>query len=106
MIYTLGYQRHTPDTLSALLDSLRVESLIDVRSSPSSRKPGFSRKALGFELSTMKNIDKGVNPASVNLAFQVSRLACAPFDDVVSGRYPLAGTCPHCGRGPEVGVRP
>ncbi len=63
-------------------------------------------KALGFELSTMKNIDKGVNPASVNLAFQVSRLACVLFDDVVSGRYPLAGTCPHCGRGPEVGVRP
>jgi DNA-binding XRE family transcriptional regulator len=63
-------------------------------------------KALGFELSTMKNIDKGVNPASVNLAFQVSRLACVPFDDVVSGRYPLDGACPHCGRGPEVGVEP
>jgi hypothetical protein len=32
-------------------------------------------KALSFEMSTMKNIDKGINPASVNLAFQVSRLA-------------------------------
>ena len=58
-------------------------------------------KALGFELSTMKNIEKGVNPASVNLAFQVSRLACVPFDDVVAGRYPVDGMCPHCGRGPE-----
>ena len=57
-------------------------------------------KALGFELSTMKNVDKGVNPASVNLAFQVSRLAGVPFDDVVTGKYPVKGTCPHCGRGP------
>jgi hypothetical protein len=56
-------------------------------------------KALGFEMSTMRNIDKGVNPASVNLAFQVSKLASVPFDDVVAGRYPPAGACPHCGRG-------
>jgi DNA-binding XRE family transcriptional regulator len=57
-------------------------------------------KALGFEMSTMRNIEKGVNPASVNLAFQVSRLACVPFDDVVAGKHPPAGACPHCGRGP------
>ena len=57
-------------------------------------------KTLGFEMSTMRNIDKGVNPASVNLAFQVSKLAGVPFDDVVAGRYPPAGACPYCGRGP------
>jgi hypothetical protein len=57
-------------------------------------------KALGFELATIKNVTKGVNPASVNMAFQVSRLACVSFDDVVAGKYPPAGTCPHCGRGP------
>ena len=29
---------------------------------------------------------------------RVSRLAAAPFDDVVAGRYPVKGTCPHCGQ--------
>ena len=46
MIYTVGYQQHTPESMRNLLDSLQVELLIDVRSSPNSRKRGFSRKAL------------------------------------------------------------
>jgi uncharacterized protein (DUF488 family) len=46
MIYTIGYQRITPDYLANLMDSLRVDALIDVRSVPQSRKKGFSRKAL------------------------------------------------------------
>lgn len=41
MIYTVGYQRHTQETLIALMDSLRIDLLIDVRSSPNSRKPGL-----------------------------------------------------------------
>ena len=50
MIYTIGYQRLNPSTLAALLDALQVQLLIDVRSSPNSRKPGFSRKALETQL--------------------------------------------------------
>ena len=46
MIYSIGYQTLTPDYLSNLMDSLRVDVLIDVRSVPQSRKKGFSRKAL------------------------------------------------------------
>ena len=57
-------------------------------------------KALGFERLTMRNLKKGINRVSVNMAYKVSRLACVPFDDVTSGRYPAPGTCPHCGRGP------
>ncbi len=57
-------------------------------------------KALGFEASTLKNVRKGVNRVSINMAYKVARLACVPFDDVTSGKYPIRGTCPHCGRGP------
>ena len=57
-------------------------------------------KALGVEFSTMRNVKKGTNPVSVNMAFKVSRLAEVPFDDVTAGRYPVEGMCPHCGRGP------
>ena len=38
---------------------------------------------------------------SANMAFKVARLPAVSFDDVTSGRYPVKGTCPHCGRGPS-----
>jgi len=56
-------------------------------------------RALGFEASTLKNVRKGVNRVSINMVYKVARLAGVPFDDVTSGRYPVKGTCPHCGRG-------
>ena len=58
-------------------------------------------KALGFERLTMRNVKKGINRVSVNMAYKVARLAGVPFDDVVMGRWPVEGTCPHCGRGPD-----
>ncbi len=44
----------------------------------------------------MKNVTKGVNDVSVNMAYRVTKVSDAAFDD--GGRCP--GTCPHCGRGP------
>ncbi|MBI4021007.1 MAG: SWIM zinc finger family protein [Candidatus Aenigmarchaeota archaeon] len=37
---------------------------------------------------------------TAGVAIRVARLAGVPIDDVLSGKYPPAGTCPHCGRGP------
>lgn len=45
MIYTIGYTRLTQDAIATIRASLGA-LLVDVRSSPFSRKPGFSRKAL------------------------------------------------------------
>lgn len=45
MIYTIGYQKITPKQLLTILCGLNA-TLVDVRSSPQSRKAGFSRKAL------------------------------------------------------------
>lgn len=58
-------------------------------------------KVLGFEMSTLKNVRKGVNDVSINMAYKVAKLASVTFDDVTSGRYPVPGMCPHCGRGPS-----
>jgi hypothetical protein len=58
-------------------------------------------KTLEFQGSTMKNVMKGINPVSVNMAFRIAKLAQVPFDDVTSGKYPVKGTCPHCGQGPN-----
>lgn len=41
---------------------------------------------------------KGVG---AGLAVRLARFAGVPVDDVLSGRFPAPGTCPHCGRGPE-----
>jgi uncharacterized protein (DUF488 family) len=46
MIYTVGYQALVPRQLQTILDTFEIDYLIDVRSIPQSRRPGFSRKAL------------------------------------------------------------
>lgn len=42
-----GYQGHSPDQLREVLSAWRATALVDVRLNPVSRRPGFSRKALG-----------------------------------------------------------
>jgi uncharacterized protein (DUF488 family) len=46
VIYTVGYQALTVDGLAGLLELHRVEQLVDVRTSPWSRKPGFGKREL------------------------------------------------------------
>jgi uncharacterized protein (DUF488 family) len=45
-IWTIGYERATLDAVIAALKSARIEVLVDIRSLPLSRKPGFSKTAL------------------------------------------------------------
>jgi hypothetical protein len=35
---------------------------------------------------------------SAGLALRAARLAGVPTEDVLAGRWPVAGSCPHCGR--------
>lgn len=46
MLYTIGYQRLTPAGLLDVVSGLEIGAVLDVRSVPSSRRPGFSSKAL------------------------------------------------------------
>lgn len=43
---TIGYEQATPATLIAALKKARVDTLIDVRAVPLSRRPGFSKNVL------------------------------------------------------------
>ena len=36
-------------------------------------------------------------PVSADMAFRVARAAGVPIDDVLGGKFPPPGTCPHCG---------
>lgn len=58
-------------------------------------------KALGFEPSSLRNVRKGLKIPSVAMAYRVSRLAGVPFDEVVAGKYPPVGACPHFDHGVE-----
>ncbi len=48
-LYTIGYEGASPSDFWATLVTSGVKTLIDVRDVPFSRKPGFSKKALGHD---------------------------------------------------------
>jgi hypothetical protein len=53
-------------------------------------------KALRLGESTASNIAAGASVSPL-VAFRVARLAKVSVDDVLAGRFPSPGTCPHCG---------
>lgn len=55
--------------------------------------------AIGQPFSRMaKAVQKG-RPVTARMAILVARYAKVPIEDVLSGAWPVAGVCPHCGRG-------
>jgi hypothetical protein len=58
-------------------------------------------KALKLGETTVSDVAAGRIPVSPLVAFRVARLAKVAIDDVLSGRYPAPGTCPHCGHRAE-----
>ncbi|MGB3683877.1 MAG: DUF488 domain-containing protein [Rubrobacteraceae bacterium] len=50
MLFTIGYEGSDIKTFVAVLKSFDVDTLIDVRDLPLSRKPGFSKKALSLAM--------------------------------------------------------
>jgi hypothetical protein len=57
-------------------------------------------KVLGYNQTALANVASG-RPVSPALAFRIARFAKVAVDDVLAGRFPAAGTCPHCGHCPE-----
>ena len=53
-------------------------------------------KALGFGKSTASNLVGG-SVVSPLVAFRIARLAKVSVDDVLTGKFPEPGVCPHCG---------
>ena len=48
-IATIGYEKATPDQVIAALQAARIETLVDIRQLPWSRRPGFSKGALSVK---------------------------------------------------------
>jgi len=58
-------------------------------------------KALHLGEGTISNMANGHKRVSEAVVFRAARFAGVSVDDVLTGRFPEPGTCPHCGRGPE-----
>ncbi len=53
-------------------------------------------QALRFKATSLAKVGSG-RVASASMAVRVARLAEVGVDDLLGGKYPPAGTCPHCG---------
>lgn len=54
-------------------------------------------KALHFAGVSVRNVVAGRKGVTPEMAFRVARFAKVGVDDVLTGRFPAPGTCPHCG---------
>ncbi|MGH7271184.1 MAG: hypothetical protein ACREJ3_12220 [Polyangiaceae bacterium] len=54
-------------------------------------------RALRVGESTASNTAGGYKMVSASMTFRVARFAQVSVDDVLSGKFPAPGTCPHCG---------
>lgn len=54
-------------------------------------------KALRYERATVRRVLAGNDGVTPAMAFRVARLASVGVDDVLTGKYPPAGVCAHCG---------
>ncbi len=62
---------------------------------------GNVAKALDLAENTMTQVMSGRRIVTPLVAFRVAKLAKVGVNDVLAGRFPIPGACPHCGRGPE-----
>lgn len=55
-------------------------------------------KAMGVHSTTVIRAARVTGKPSAGLAVKLAKLAGVPVDDVLSGKFPVAGSCPYCGR--------
>ncbi len=58
---------------------------------------GRALKFSGMNLGLMANGHRLISPKVV---IRIAKFAGVGVDDVLTGRFPAPGTCPHCGHGP------
>jgi hypothetical protein len=54
-------------------------------------------KAMGAHRETVQRPVRG-GVVTAGIALRAARIAGVPLEDVLVGRFPAAGACPHCGR--------
>lgn len=81
-VWTVGYSGHTPASFAAQLKEAGISRVLDVRSLPFSRKPGFSKKALGAFLEQQGIEYVHLPELGASRALLARRKGGAPFSEV------------------------
>ncbi len=56
-----------------------------------------SSRTVAARVATTQDAGLGHGPASASMAFRLARLANVTVDDLLTGKFPPPGICPHCG---------
>ena len=54
-------------------------------------------KALRFKMDSLRAVIHGHDAVSALMVLRVARLIGIGLDDLLAGKYPVPGMCPHCG---------
>lgn len=54
--------------------------------------------ALGFKAHTVRHVKGREKNVSPTMTLRIAKLAGVSVDDLLNGRFPHPGACPHCGR--------
>jgi hypothetical protein len=54
-------------------------------------------QALRFKETTVASVAGGHKPVTATIAVRIAKFARVGVDDILAGRFPAPGTCPHCG---------
>ena len=67
---------------------------------PAKRFGGYTAlaKAMGAHRETVQRLARNARTVTAGLALRLARVAGVPVEDLLSGAWPKAGACPHCGR--------
>lgn len=60
-------------------------------------------RALRFHGYNLSNVANGHRDVTAKLVLRIAKLAGVGFDDVLMGKFPPAGVCPHCGSHVDTG---
>lgn len=61
-------------------------------------KNALLAEAVHFKSESLRNAMAGRDSISASLAVRTARLVQVGIDDLLAGKYPVKGMCPHCGR--------
>ena len=59
---------------------------------------GTLARALRFKHTTLSAVASGQKSVTATLVLRIAKFAKVGVDDVLAGRFPAPGTCPHCGQ--------
>jgi hypothetical protein len=58
-------------------------------------------RALRFHGYNLSNMANGHRAVTAKIVVRIAKFAGVGLDDVLGGRFPAEGTCPHCGHWPN-----